>query len=214
MIGDVVKYIGFFIVLSLLVVELSHHVAWPSVQRSFAQRSGLLRDSDRSLTLPSTRAPSNVDDAIHATTASNAVATAAAAAAAAAAGDVAAVDAEQRRRVAVAVTILAGREAPTTELLDIEGFIDSAGVLAHAVRTRVMRNSRYDIELVALVLPSPKLSPHYAKLRAFGFKIVEETVPIRYSEIAESKYAHARPVINERTDCVNFDVCHQRLLQI
>ena len=54
-----------------------------------------------------------------------------------------------RLKIAVAVNIIAGREAPTSnKQLDYEGFIDSAGVLAHAIKTRVIANSRFDIDLV------------------------------------------------------------------
>jgi hypothetical protein len=96
-----------------------------------------------------------------------------------------------KRRVAVAVTMIAGREAPTSnEELDFEGFVDSAGVLAQSVRTFLTPNSMFEIDIVALVLASSaaKLSPLYPKLRKFGLKIVEEPPPVRFDEIAESYY--------------------------
>jgi hypothetical protein len=58
-----------------------------------------------------------------------------------------------RTKIAIAVNIIAGRDPPANSdaAHDYESFIDAAGVLAHALRTRVVANSRFDIELVYVV---------------------------------------------------------------
>ena len=69
------------------------------------------------------------------------------------------------------------------------GFVDSAASLAISAQT--VLSNKYDIELVVIVQPVPWLRMFHAKLRKFGYRVVEAEIPAVWATIPRASYKGA-----------------------
>jgi hypothetical protein len=97
-----------------------------------------------------------------------------------------------KTRLAVAITV-------TEDGTGTGGFIDGASVLAWSVHRYRKMSPEFEVDMVAIVTPGVRKAR--AALRAAGYRIVEEGVPVTSNEISTSRWSHLKKTIDKSGCC-------------